>query len=281
MRILLTNLNLTHYTGTESTTYALCKELRARGHMVTVWTAKVGKMADKIAGLGVCVVTAPPLGNFDVAFVNHNIFWERVQGLKFYTTHGDSKEEAPPTDTYFSATEFLGANVIRQGIDLNRFKHKPINETLQNILLLSNPNYSQGKAMVKTAFPDHNVITLDEETFDIEKYIYQADLVISFFRGALESLACGRNVIYADWRNGQTTMEGYGIINKETYELFKTGQMRRLKRGLSIQDLQEMVEQYDSKLSLRKEIERDFDIKKTVNLYLQHANKEIYKDTIY
>ena len=56
MRVLITNVQLTHPTGTEIVTRDLALELARRGHEVAVYSPSVGRPADNLRGLGISVV---------------------------------------------------------------------------------------------------------------------------------------------------------------------------------------------------------------------------------
>lgn len=258
-----------HYTGTESWTYAMAIEL-SKEHEVIVWSPLLGKMAQKLTEQGIEVVRDDPK-EYDFAIVNHNAFWDKVKEPKVFTSHSKifDIEKPPETNNWVGVNEYIGERVIRNGVDLERFHNTEINETCKNILLLSNPNYSQGKEFVKNVLKGYNVITIEEERFDIENLIKQADLVISLQRGAIESLAMGKNVIYADWREYDKYLMGYDIITEDNYELFKTGQMRANIKPITSGQLLEMVKQYNPKRNLRHLIEKDFNIKLTAKQYLQ------------
>jgi hypothetical protein len=53
MKILLTNHQLTHFTGTEVFTYTLAKELKRRGHDVTFYSAYIGNLHTLFDEIGV------------------------------------------------------------------------------------------------------------------------------------------------------------------------------------------------------------------------------------
>ena len=56
MRVLITNVQLTHATGTEIVTRDLALELARRGHEVAVYSPSVGPPADNLRALGISVV---------------------------------------------------------------------------------------------------------------------------------------------------------------------------------------------------------------------------------
>lgn len=259
-----------HFTGTESWTYAMATEL-SKEHEVIVWSPQRGRMAEKLIEKGIRVVDEDPK-EYDLAIVNHAPFWEKVKEPKIFTSHSKifDVEQPPIGSKWVGVNEYIAGNnpVIRNGVDLERFYNTEINETCQNILLLSNPFYSQGKEFVKNTLKGYNIITIDKELFEIEEKIAQADIVITYQRGAIESMAMGKNVIYADWREYDTCLKGYDIITEDNYELFKTGQMRQNLKQISAQELQEMVKKYNPKRNLRHLIEKDFNIKLTAKQYL-------------
>ena len=63
----------------------------------------------------------------------------------------------------------------------------------------------------------HNKFT--NPVFDIENVISEADLVVTLGRGAYESMACGKNVLVADWRQYQRPLMD-GLITKNNIDKF-------------------------------------------------------------
>jgi len=279
MKILLTNISLKNYQGTESWTYAMAKEL-SKEHEVTVFTKELGLMSDKIEELGVKVVQSGA-GDYDFALINHNNFWKEVKCPKLFTSHSNFLPIEQPTremgDDWIGVNEYICPRVIRNGIDLERFKPTKINKELKNILYLSNPTYSKGKDFIREVFKDYNVITLDEQTFDINEYIDKADLVISYARGAIESLVSGKKVIYGDWRHDTNCFMGYGMITEDNYELFKNGDMRKNLRKMDADTLLAETSLYDPLNCLSERSRQDYDIKKTTKEYIRLISGKIPK----
>jgi hypothetical protein len=176
--------------------------------------------------LGIRVVKEWELSNFYM--VNHTTNYNKIPASErkrmIFTSHSKIYDiEKFPLDNVVKVgiSEEIGENVIRQPIDLERFIRRPINRKLTTILYLSHPAYGEGIEFMKKACAGYNLITVNRPTHNIEKLIYQADLVISVGRGALEALACGRNVILADHRKGQTkTVVGGGMLTEKNFKSF-------------------------------------------------------------
>ena len=269
--ILITNLLLNEYTGSETWTYAMAKEL-SKEHDVTVFSENIGLMSDKLD----CKVITKYEGEYDFAIINH--IWNKVpdEMLKIFTSHSlvyDSEQFPQKCKHRVGVTEAVarGNTVIRNGIDCERFKPTTINKELKNILYLSNTNYAGGLEFVKEACKGYNLEYIKENTFDIEEYIDRADLVITLGRGALESMASGKNVIYGDFRKDfMECFKGGGLITPETYNKFKTGIWQENREEMSIKELREELGKYNKEYGEfnRKMILEDFNIKKTAKQYI-------------
>lgn len=279
MKILLTNNCLGSFCGTESWIYAMAKEL-SKKHQVTVFSPSLGnEVTKKIRE--VCDVIQFYKGEYDLAIVNHTTTWEKLpEDLpKIFTSHSKIYAiEQPPYKDYVGVTEAIGGVIIRNGIDCERFKPTSVNEKLKNVLLLSNPMYSGGVEFVKKAIGDLNLIVIERQTFDIEEYINQADLVISLSRGALESMACGKNVIYGDYRKGwMNEFRMTGMINQDNFEEFKRGEMVEKLKPVTAFELKRELEKYSPKRGewLREQVIKDFNIEKTAEQYLRLFHENI------
>jgi hypothetical protein len=218
-------------------------------------------------------------GEYDFAIVNHTTTWERLPDdlPKVFTSHSKIFQiEQPPCKAYVGVNESIGGTIIRNGIDCDRFKPTNTNTELKNILLLSNPLYSGGMDFVYEATRGYNLIILPEQTFHIEHYIEKADLVISLSRGALEAMACGKNVIYGDYRKDwMGEFQAYGMITEENFEDFKTGKAREQLRPFSIEELRSEFNKYKAIRGkwLREQIEENFNIEKTAQQYIELYEK--------
>lgn len=277
MKVLLTNHSLGNYTGSESWMYAMATQL-SKSQDVSVYTNVRGRMSEKLSDY----MVEDCNGDYDLALVNHVTTYDLVHCPKIFTSHSTIHEiERPPCKKFVGVNERIaqGNTVIRNGIDCKRFKPTKVNKKLENILYLSNPAYSGGRPFMEEACKGYNLITLDEQVFDIEKYIDKADLVISMARGALEAMACGKNVIYGDFRRDwMKAFKSKGMITKENFDVFKTGYATTTMKRMTPADLREEFKKYDSKRGewLRQQVEEDFNIEKTAEEYLcLHTKKDI------
>ena len=239
MRILITNQQLNGYTGSETWVYAMVQELKKK-HEVTVMTEHLGLMSDKLD----CEVITEYKGSYDLAIVNHLYDKLPKDLFKIFTSHSliYDIEKFPDCKYKVGVTEAVarGNPVIRNGIDCERFKPTSVNLELKNILYLSNTNYAGGLDFIKEACQGYNLTYLKENRFDIENLIDNADLVISLGRGALEAMACGKNVIYGDLRKDfMTEFSGGGMITPKTYEDFKTGKWQIKREKITIRGLRD------------------------------------------
>ncbi len=272
MKILITNHCLNGCTGSETWTYAMAKELSKR-HEITVMTEYKGLMSDRLD----CEVITDFKGNYDLAIVNHKTLYDKLPKdlFKIFTSHSLIYEicDFPDCEYKVGITEVVarGNRVIRNGIDCERFKPTKINKELKNILYLSNTDYAGGLDFIKEACEGYNLVWIEENRFDIEKLIEKADLVISLGRGALEAMACGKNVIYGDLRkNYMKNFTGGGMITPETYEDFKTGKWQISGKEFTIRELKNELEKYNPEFGEfnRQMILKDYDITKTAQQYL-------------
>ncbi len=281
MKIVLTNNALGSYYGTETWTYAMSKEL-SKYHDVEVYTKHQGKMAGKMAEKVVCPVYTE-MRDADLYIVNHSTCYSDVPDDKpiIFTSHGTFGIEEPPDCFHVGVTEETskGAPVIRNGIDCERFcQKKPVNEVLTNVLYLSHPDYRKGKEIVLQACEGLNVKTIDEEVFEIEDLINWADVVVTLGRGILESLACGRNVVSADWRaDWMDSMKGAGMLTEDNFDELKTHAFSGRQNPIifNAQNLRKEIDKFDPKRNLRHRILKEFNIKKTCQQYLTYFKKGI------
>lgn len=282
MKIILTNTSLNHFYGTETWTLAMAKEL-SKLHDVKVFTFRPGKMAEKVSEFAEVVTEMPQDGDFYI--VNHNDCYPLVPKDKpmVYTSHGRFGVELFPDGDFpkVGVTEEVAHEnpIIRNGIDCERFFSKrPLSKKLETVLYLSHPHYGQAKEIVREACQGLKLITIEEERFDIETLINEADLVITLGRGILESLACERNVISADWRAGwMETLSGGGMITEENFDSLKTHSFSGRNKPIifTAERLKEEFQKYDSERSLRHKIIDEFDITKQCQKYLTYSKRDM------
>lgn len=273
MKILITNTGLNDYRGTETWTYAMAKEL-SKEHNVSVYSSAFGRIATKMSRF--CELVDEIKEDYDLAIVNHRDCWDKVPDsiFKIFTSHSKIYDiEQPPKNAKYvvGVNEYINKNVIRNGIDCERFKPTKINKELKDILYLSNPAYAAGKETMEEACKGYNLIMIEAETPDIENSITQADLVVSLGRGALEAMASGKNVIYGDFRaDWMNCFKGGGLITPHNYNDFKTGAWHKDRKEMTVDDLRYEFKKYSKSIGEfnRQMILKDFNIKKTAKQYI-------------
>lgn len=262
MKILLTNNHLDNIGGSETSIYAMTKELERQGDDVDVFTltSAFTGIARKIKNN----IVKKPKKDYDLILVNHNTCYEAIKdlnGYKIFTSHGIYPPVEQPVkgfDRYIAITEEVGLtmrnkgfenNVILNGIDCERFKPlKEINKKPQKVLSLcqggeANKNIKKvceilGLELV--IFQD-----LKERVFEIEKHINNADIVFTLGRGAYESMACGRDVIIYDSRGYQESLADGRITKHNFNEVVKHNcSGRRYKKKFVKYDIIEEINRY-------------------------------------
>jgi len=266
----------------------MAKELTSLGSIVTVLTNHGSKMQAEIEKF--CRVVNQINGeNYDLAIINHSNCWDKIPNRipKVFTSHSafiDIEQFPDDCEHRVGVTELTakGNKIIRNGIDCSRFKPTKVNNTLKNILYLSNPNYREGLEIVREACHGYNLMYLESEVFSIEDYINKADLVISMSRGALEAMACGKNVIYGDKRAGwMDSFQGGGMITPQNFNKFKEGEYIKNPIRFTAESLRREINKYDPNrgIWLRKRILNEFNIRKTCQEYLQIYTKRDTQNT--
>jgi glycosyltransferase involved in cell wall biosynthesis len=292
------------YTGSETWVYTMATELLRMGYDVTVFTRQPGKMSAKLH----CdvIVKKTDLFNqkFDLCLCNHRSCFALLPKDLFtiFTGHSyflpiEQFPVNPSADCSVAVTEEIAEKaskyykddiqIIRNGIDCERFKPTKVNDTLQNILYLSSPRYrnGQGEEIVKKACEGYNFKTIPAEVFEIEELIDWSDLVISLGRGLLEGMAAGKNVLSGDWRNGwMTGFKGAGMITLANFNEMKTHAFsgRNNLKTFDAQSLREEFKLYHPERGwhFRQRILREFNAEDTIQEYLdiyrvKHLNQFI------
>lgn len=241
MKILIGNIWMDLYTGSENFTFTLAKEFVRQGHDVTVfYERRNGEKSDVADRMRIyCDVVhknnVDKFTKYDLILFNQpQTYIPDLKGFKVFTKHGPNCQhnDSMEIDRYVAVSEEVARLygpghdpvVIRNGIDCRRFYcKKPISEKLSKVLYLS--NYMKKTEIIKSAcesagiefkqvggFPRTRAgdcFNLPDAPF-IEDVINDHDLVITLGRGCYESLACKRNVIVFD-RNG-----GDGFVTQKT-----------------------------------------------------------------
>lgn len=187
----------------------------------------------------------PKLKAYKTVFTSHGVIPALEQPIKGMNHYVAVSEEVQRhlQDLGFSSL------IIRNPVDVRKFRAlRPVNQTLKNILFLTN-RISPALDVVAKAAEGFEYWQLggDVRKTDVVAAINAADLVISLGRGCLEAMACGRNVIVYD-RNG---CDGY--VTPETVVDYRKNNCsgRHGRRQLTPEILRNMFKLYDPDIGQR------------------------------
>lgn len=291
MNILLTNLYITTFGGTENWCYSMAKELIKQGHKVELYTPTINNFFKKFEELG---VTFSNGGNYDLILDNHCMVNKiQTKGKIIHTCHGiiDAEKPLPNADLNVAVTEKVKKTwnlkyVIPNGIDLDRFKiiNKP-NDKLKKIISLCKSDTAND--VLKQICNELNLdleIMFGKEVFNIENKINEADLVVGIGRSILDGMACGRPVVSFDDRfYFKTRMCGNGYITPDVFYSYTNDDFAEQNKLLpdytlktfTKEELKTEILKYKSEDGIinRKFIIDNYSIQNTVKMYL-----ELYKN---
>lgn len=283
MKILLTNLWLEGFGGSESWLYSIAYELKSRGNEVYVYSPRCGKAYDHLKKIGITLATS---GNFDLILDNHNQSANRFTGFTIHTCHGIIVEERPMPNVLNVAvskkvSEKYGiTTIIPNGIDTNRFSCKnPPKDKIRKVLSLCKSD-SANRVLIEICNKNNVEFesTFKHEVFNVEDKINEADIVVGVGRSLLDAMACGRPVVSFDDRNYYSTrMLGHGYITQDKFKFQQIDNFTASSIGTSLskEDLErEIFEKYNPKDG---EVNRQFiienlSIEKAVDRYLELYN---------
>lgn len=259
MKILITNHWLKKLGGSETFTYTLAGALVKAGHKVELFTNVHGLVSNRIASdFNIPWVPDPKTRHYDLILANHNTCVKQLVGHKtkiIQTCHGTTPQlEQPSTfaNEHVSISAEIAehltklgfhSHIIRNGIDCNRFKPDiKINKKIKTVLSLSQSD--ELNTLLGAMFARYQIkfITLNKfknPVWDVEKYINQADMVVSLGRGAYEAMACGRPVLILDKRRYQSLL-GDGLLTPDNID--HSSHYNCSGRALRLKDLPQMID---------------------------------------
>lgn len=231
---MLTNGRLVNIGGTETWTLTMANELMRQGHDVEVQTVLLGLFGKQF----ICPVSVltEHRGSFDRILVNHLSCWDTIQDRypntpKAFTSHSAflGIERFPDTGDYrkVAVTEEIAqgdpdVTIIRNPVDMHRFEAtRHVSDVPERICYIANGQQLRAVPIIEEACNGLTVDVMDGTVSNVEDRINQADIVISFGRGALEAMACKRNVISADWRWYMDGFSGAGMIEPHNFDRIK------------------------------------------------------------
>ena len=305
MNILITTGHLADLAGSELYVCTLADELTEMGHKVTIYSPILGKVIETIKNINrieiVNNLADIKRKRFDVIHMQHNITaWVVRKQFKsvpaIMTIHGIiPKLEQPPRlnlgiAKYVAVSDEVAKHlqsdfeiprkdikVINNWVDQDKFiKLSEIHEHPKKLLVVSNhmsqSNEKIYRKVCKAKGVEFEHVGLPENPVkDVEQYINSSDIVVTLGRGAMEAMACGRNVILSDVHGLD------GMVTPKSYpELIKNNLSgRRYAKKLSVKNFTKELEKYSPSYSSQ-----------LIDLVNEHHNKEknikkimeIYKD---
>ncbi len=237
MKILLANLILESFGGSEMWTYTMAQTLKKMGHEVELFSLNMGTFAHKYLA-DFRLYDVAPTYPYDLQIINQNWCLDALKenpGYKIANSHSyflEVERFHRGANQYVSVSEEIKdieakrgfeSVVIGNAIDCERFSPtKPIHDKLTKVLYLTKDN-TDVFPKIKEACDelDIEVITPDKPVFNIQDYINDVDCVIGIGRGLLEAMACGRNVVSADYRFWMQGFFGAGLITPDNYDKAK------------------------------------------------------------
>lgn len=225
MNVLLTNLQLSPFRGTENWCYSVGSELIRQGHNVSIFSPSPRSGVPFYEQAGISYVTH---GTFDLILDNHSVTCPGFNGKIIHTCHGTIPAERPMKNVYSEhsfhsvnvAVSDLVANywninkIIPNGIDCGRFKCiKPVNDKIKTVLsLCSSDKADLILSNICKKFGYRLITTFHNEVFDVERLINESDIVVGVGRSLLDAMACCRPVISFDCRFYVGHPHGLGYI---------------------------------------------------------------------
>lgn len=279
MNILLTNLQLYPFRGTENWCYAVGQELIRRGHSVSIFSPTPREGIPFFEQAGIKYTTS---GEFDLILDNHSVVYPALKGTIIHTCHGTVPAERPLPNVTNVAVSSRAADawglttIVPNGIDCERFKPTTTpNKEIKNVLSLCSSDEADNMLSSICKELGLNLTTThNKEVFNVEELINKSDLVFGVGRSLLDAMACGRPVISYDCRFYLKPNHGLGYITPEIVERNNdnlTGKLNTLTRDIIINEI--LKYNPSDGLRNREYIIKNRNIKQTVDRYL-----EIYND---
>ncbi len=284
--ILIASNHLVQTGGTETYTYAIIKELLARGFDVEYFTFMKGDFSTKMEKeLEVKFLSKK---KYDLILANHNTCVEVLMGFGFIiqTCHGVYPPLEQPSlcanfhvaisqevQNHLAIKGFVSV-VIMNGIDTYKFyPKKKLNKELKNVLSLCQSEDANKFLQRVCDTLGITLFYLNKNTnpvWNVEDLINDVDLVIGLGRSVYEAMACGRPVIIYDNRTYfESFADGY-VVNRLSTSLSHNCSGRFYKLKLTEEMMVDEFKKYnhlDGEI-LRNFILDDMTIKLVVDKYL-------------
>ncbi len=287
-KILLTNHQLLHNSGSEILTLTLARSLKKQNCDVTVYSKYLGELSVEFKNDGIEVVKDLKLikdKKFDLAHVHHNINALEVRNtfpelpIIFFSQGVLPFLEQPPAidiniSHYLAISEEVKANLMKNGIaeeeisvignlidSMKFFPKKQLNENVNNILVVSAKITEEKVNVIKEACKRLNINVRfvgggfgEVKQEDLIQLIQESEIVISLGRGAIEAMLCGRVPIIFDYQGAD------GMVTPDTFDEIRKNNFSGRRYGLeySPEDLINEIKKYKAeygKILMRKAVE--------------------------
>jgi methyl-accepting chemotaxis protein len=317
VNILISNIYLVNSAGSELYTKDLAAFLVGQGHSVTVFSPALGPVAEEIKKIkGVKVINNLDLikdEKFDILHVHHNVnayivreYFPDVPAVM--VIHGVLPEyEQPPRmdlgiSKYIAVSEEVQRHlqseydispkrieVVYNWVNTDRFypRHK-ISNSPERMLVLSNHLEEWQEDIYKEVCESRNIDFLhvglpENPVQNVEEYINESDVVVTLGRGAMESMACERNVIISDIHGVD------GMLTPQLYEESIQNNLsgRRYHKKLTKDLFEEELNKYSvSNAEKMREIadknhNRERNISKILSIYEEVMGHKVSIDSDY
>lgn len=273
MNILITNHHLINLAGSELYTKELALGLVKLGHRVFVYSPFLGLVSEQMRKKGIYVTDDLEKikdTHLDIIHSQHNYL--AIQARAYFPTtpiifmsHGViPRLEQPPLINigivkYIAVSEEVKHNLVLCGIPKNQiiilrnwvdqsvYKNtKKAKTSPRKILIISNHYEADVKDKIEHVAKILNLKTThvglpENPVKNIKKAIDNSDIIVSLGRGAIEAIACGRNVIVYDIHGAD------GMVDEDNYfELRKNNfSGRRYAKTYNLKELKKEIEKYN------------------------------------
>lgn len=291
MKICVANTHLTMIGGSELWTYTMADTLLKLGHEVVVYTRNQGAFSRDMFRKYIPVSSTPVAA--DLYLINQVTCWEDLKampGKKIYTTHSSIVDlmldriptSVTPDVTLVAISQEVAAieaargftcQVIGNPIDMGKFYPLPIRAQAKVVLSMSMGG--KANAIIQEACERSGLEFrhIAEATYDLEPYLYDADIVIGIGRCLLNAMAMNKNAISGDYRDWMPSFQGAGMITEENYAqlqpYFFSGRDHPIQ--LHVEQLCQEFQQYDANRRLRERMNQDYNAITVAQQYLRFA----------
>ncbi|MFD2052656.1 glycosyltransferase [Mesorhizobium calcicola] len=271
MRVLITNLFVSHNSGTEAVVELLADGLRGAGHQTMVLAPTLGDMADKMRRRGhhvvdriaeivekpdiihaqhltPCLTALARFPDVPAVFSCHSAFFEvEAPMLHPQIRRWIAVDEACRAKCLSRGVPADRLDLICNAVDLQRFKPRPPLPSRPARALLLTKNFEHQQAVREACLGSD--IHLDELgpatgrfSHQLEKDLLEYDIVFATARMAIEAAAVGCSVVVCDARGFAGLLD---TANMETWRQKNLG-VDLLTKPTTVANLEEAISRFDA-----------------------------------